>query len=473
MTGYIVGLLIEVFNYIVLLYFFALNSIYLMTSIFAYFAHRKYVGRLKSLNMEEIVSSAGAPPITLIAPAFNEETTCVESTKSLLTLNYPEYEIIFVNDGSSDNTLFVMTEAFELALTPRAPTASLVTNTVRGIYRSKRYSNLWVIDKENGGKADALNTGINFCTTPLYCGMDADSLLERDALTRIVRPFLEEGKTIAAGGIIRIVNGCEIKSGEVIKVGLPKNLIARFQVLEYLRAFLAGRMGWDALDATLIISGAFGIFKRSIVVDVNGYSTDTVGEDMELIVKLHRHCLDNNIPYKITYVPDPVAWTECPESLKTLGRQRDRWQRGLMETLKKHKIMLFNRKYGKIGMIAYPYFYFLEMLGPIIEMPGYFIFALSVIIGKASGIYIIAFFMVAFIFGVILSVAAVGLEELTFRRYPRFSDLMKLFWLAVLENFGYRQYLSYWRARGFISGMRNVKGWGKMERKGFGGGAKL
>ena len=469
MVVYILLLILEVFNYIVLLYFISLNSVYLITSLFAYSAHRKYVKRLKALNINELISSAGAPPITLIAPAYNEEATCVESIKSLLTLNYPDYEIIVVNDGSSDRTLAVLTESFELVLTPRAPTANLLTNRVGAIYSSKRYSNLWVIDKENGGKADALNTGINYCTTPLFCGMDADSLLEREALTRIVRPFLEDNKTIAVGGIIRIANGCVIRSGEVVKVGLPKNLIARFQVLEYLRAFLAGRMGWDALDATLIISGAFGIFRRSIVVDVNGYSTDTVGEDMELIVKLHRHCLDNNIPYKITYIPDPVAWTECPESLKTLGRQRDRWQRGLMETLKKHKIMLFNRKYGKIGMIAYPYFYFLEMLGPAIEMPGYFVFALTVIIGSASGIYIIAFFMAAFIFGVTLSVAAVGLEELTFRRYPRFSDLMKLFWLAVLENFGYRQFLTYWRAHGFISAMRKEKGWGKMERKGFGG----
>jgi len=232
-----------------------------------------------------------------------------------------------------------LVESFRLVPTPRAPTASLSTAPVREIYRSRSHANLWVIDKENGGKADALNAGLNLSASPLFCAMDADSLFERRALARIVRPFLEDARTVAAGGTIRIANGCDVESGIVRRIGLPDSLLARFQVLEYLRAFLSGRMGWDALDATLIISGAFGLFRRSTVVGVGGYATsrtsgETVGEDMELVVRLHRRLREAGTPYRIAFVPDPVAWTECPETLAVLGRQRDRWQRGLLESLK-------------------------------------------------------------------------------------------------------------------------------------------
>ncbi len=297
--------------------------------------------------------------------------------------------------------------------------------------------------------------------------MDADGLLERDALVRVVRPFLERRDTVAVGGIIRIINGCAVERGAVTRVRLPTSLLAQFQVLEYLRAFLSGRMGWAALDATLIISGAFGLFRRSIVVEAGGFATDTVGEDMELVVRLHRLCRGRGTPYSVTFVPDPVAWTECPESLRMLGRQRDRWQRGLSESLARHARLLFNPRYGRIGLLAYPYFFFLEMLGPAVELAGYVAFAALVILGRANGPFVVLFLMVAFGFGVALSIAAVGLEELSFRRYPRLSDVMRLFGLAVAENFGYRQLSTYWRVRGMFSALRRKKGWGAMTRKGF------
>ena len=341
------------------------------------------------------------------------------------------------------------------------------TAQVRAIYRSRRFPNLKVIEKENGGKADALNAGLNYCQTPLFCAMDADSLLEPEALIRIVRPFLEDADTIAAGGVLRIANGCVVKQGRVIDVRLPKNFLAQLQVLEYLRAFLSGRMGWDALDATLVISGAFGIFKRSVVVDAGGYATDTVGEDMELVVRLHRYCRENDIPYRIHFVPDPVAWTECPESIAVLSRQRDRWQRGLFQSLIRHRTMLFNPKYGRAGMVAFPYFFFLEMWGPVIELLGYVSFAATVIAGRAEWPFVIAFLSVAVILGGALSLSAVALEELSFRRYPRLSDLLRLFSLALLENFGYRQLSAWWRLKGTISAIRGVEGWGHMVRKGF------
>lgn len=459
--------LVAGFNYIVLTYFIVLNGVYLTTSLFAFGALRSYALRMKSLDLDELITSAATPPITLLAPAYNEEPTCVESVRSLLTLEYPEYEIIVVNDGSSDQTLDRLVDAFNMVPAPRVPTASLSSAHVRQVYRSRRHPNLWVVDKENGGKADALNAGINFCRTPLFCAMDADTLLERRALIRIVRPFLEDETTVAAGGILRIVNGCTVRQGQVEKIRLPRNIWARFQVLEYLRAFLSGRMGWDALDATLVISGAFGIFKRETVVAAGGYSTDTVGEDMELVVRMHRYCSEADIPCSIHFVPDPVAWTECPESLSVLGRQRDRWQRGLFQSLTRHRAMLLRRRYGKAGMLAFPYFFFLEMIGPIVEAGGYVAFAASVAAGRVDPVFVVAFLMVAVVLGVALSISAVALEELSFRRYPRFRDLLELFVLGVLENFGYRQLNQWWRVKGTVSAIRGVEGWGSMTRKGF------
>ncbi len=458
---------IGVFNYVVLTYFVLLNSVYLTTSLFAFGALRRYAERLKSLDLTELIGSSAALPISLMAPAYNEERTCVESVRSLLTLEYPDYEIIVINDGSKDSTLERLIEAFQLEPSSRIPTAEVPTASVRQIYHSQSHPSLWLIDKENGGKADALNAGLNYCYTPLFCAMDADSLLEPEALIRIVRPFLEDATTVAAGGILRIANGCLVDRGRVVEVGLPSNLLAQFQVLEYLRVFLSGRMGWAALDSTLIISGAFGVFRRSAVVEAGGYSTDTVGEDMELVVRLHHHFAGLNLPYRIEFVPDPVAWTECPESVSVLARQRDRWQRGLWQTLLRHRGMLLNKTYGKVGMLAFPYFFFLEMLGPVIELLGYVAFTITIAAGRADALYVTAFLAVAIILGGVLSLAAVALEELSFRRYPRLVDLLKLFGLAALENLGYRQLNTWWRVKGTYSALRGRQTWGAMTRRGF------
>ena len=266
----------------------------------------------------------------------------------------------------------------------------------------------------------------------------------------------------------RIVNGCTVGEGTVTNVRLPSELVPQLQVLEYLRAFLAGRMGWHELEATLIISGAFGVFRRDIVVEVGGYATDTVGEDMELVVRLHRHCQEKRIPYTIGFVPDPVAWTECPVTLAVLGRQRDRWQRGLIETLWRHRVMMFNPRYGRVGMIAYPYFVFLEMLAPLVEVFGYLTFVIALLLGRVSDVYAVAFLTLAIGLGIGLSITAVALEEMGFRRYPNRKDLYRLIGLAVLENFGYRQLTTYWRLRGMYNLLRKKHAWGIMERRGFG-----
>jgi cellulose synthase/poly-beta-1,6-N-acetylglucosamine synthase-like glycosyltransferase len=288
-----------------------------------------------------------------------------------------------------------------------------------------------------------------------------------------VRPFLEDQRTVAAGGLIRVVNGCTVESGLVTDIRLPRGWLARFQVLEYLRAFLAGRMGWHAIGATLVISGAFGVFRRSVTVELGGFRTDVVGEDMELVTRMHRRLREERVPYRISFVPDPVAWTEVPETLAGLGRQRDRWQRGMSEALTIHRRMILNAAYGRVGLLAVPYFFFLEMLGPLVELAGYVTFALTLALGWANVPYVLGFLMVAIVLGIVLSVATVALEEVTFRRYPKVSDLARLFALAVLENFGYRQLVTFWRVRGTLRFLRGDKAWGEMERKGFGSGAEV
>lgn len=454
-------------NILVLVYFVLLNSSYFITSLIAFHALRRYVARLRSVDLHDFFSTAGAPPITLLVPAYNEESTCVESVRSLLTIEYPDFEIIVINDGSRDATAERLRNAFEMVPAQRMRMADFSPETVRGTYRSRWHPNLWLVDKENGGKGDALNAGLEVCQTPLFCAMDADTILERDALIRIVRPFLEDQRTVAVGGVIRIVNGCRVEAGRITDIRLPTSWLARFQVLEYLRAFLAGRMGWHALGSTLVISGAFGMFNRSVSVAAGGFRTDVVGEDMELVVRLHRYCRENSRPYRVSFVPDPVAWTEAPESLRILGRQRDRWQRGLSESMMLHRTMLFKPRYGRIGMWAFPHFFFLEMLGPAVELLGYASFAATIALGWAPMLYIVTFLLVAIVLGLILSVAAVALEEITFRRYPRLRDLFILFGVAVLENFGYRQLVTFWRVRGMVNFLRKRKNWGEMDRKGF------
>lgn len=453
---------------LVLLYFLVLNTVQLATAMIAIGSLRRYHRRFKWMDaVDDFVRRGDPPSITILQPAHNEEQTCVGSLRSLLTLEYASYEIVVINDGSTDGTLDALTRAFALKPTGRFPMASLPTATVRGTYRSAVNDKLWVIDKENGGKADALNAGINFCRTALFCAIDADCLLERDALTRIVRPFVEDDRTVAVGGIVRIANGCRFQGGQVVDVRLPRSLLPRFQVLEYLRAFLTGRMGWDALNALLIISGAFGLFRRETVIDAGGFSTTTVGEDMELVVRLHRHCRERRRPYRITFLPDPVAWTECPETYGALARQRDRWQRGLAQTLVRHTRMLFNPRYGAVGMLAFPYFFFLEMFGPVMELGGFVVFGLALWQHRVSLAFSAAFGLSAFAFGMALSILTVALEELSFHRYRRFRDYAQLFLLALVENVGYRQLGMWWRLKGLWSAVRGVKRWGGNPRLGF------
>ncbi len=404
--------------------------------------------------------------ISILAPAFNEEESIIESTRALLNLKFADYEVIVINDGSTDQTLEKLIENFQLKKIDRFVPKKIETKQIRCIYGSHRYPNLVVIDKENGRKADALNAGINVSRKDLICAVDSDTLLEPTVLQKMLMGFVADPTTVAVGGVVRVANGCTFELGEVQKVNVPKTFIGRVQAVEYLRAFLFGRTGWDYFDSLLIISGAFGVFDRKSVIKVGGYLHDTVGEDMELVVRLHHYYRDKNEPYRVRFLPEPVCWTEVPESWKVLGRQRNRWQRGLADTLWRHKKMFLNPKYGRLGFFAMPFYLFVELLSPIVELAGYFIVAISFWIGVINIKFALLFLTAAVLLGMILSVLSVLMEELTFRKYDRLRDVLILILFAFLENLGYRQIHAWWRFRGLIDFLRGKKGWGEMTRMG-------
>jgi cellulose synthase/poly-beta-1,6-N-acetylglucosamine synthase-like glycosyltransferase len=455
------------FESAVLAYFFLVNLVYGILLIAAAAELRRVVVRTRGRSTERLLSSPLVPTISVLAPAHNEEATVVASIGALLSLHYSDLEVIVVNDGSVDRTLAVLEKAFDLVGIPPIHRRRLDTQPVRAAYRSRSHPHLVVVDKVNGGKADALNTGLNFATGELACVIDADTLIEEDALQRLVLPFLSEDRLLAAGGTIRVVNGSDLANGRVTRARAPRAALPGIQVVEYLRAFLFGRLGWNRLGGNLIISGAFGLFRREAVVEAGGYLHDSVGEDMELVVRLRRYGYEHGGPRGIAFIPDPVAWTEVPESWRVLGRQRERWHRGLSDALWRHRRMLFNPRYGVVGLVVYPYFVFIELLAPIIEILGLVGLATGLLFGVLDFRFALLFFLVAYCIGIVLSMFTLLLEELSFRRYTGFANRVRLVTWAFLENFGFRQVTAVWRVRGAVRFLRGRTDWGAMVRKGF------
>ncbi len=453
----------------ILAYFLIINLYYFTTFMLSFKELIHYKIRAGFFTGDEILKAKITPPISILAPAYNEGKNIVTNIKSLLDLKYGLYEVILINDGSDDNTMAILKKEFKLVPSRRKYSTQIPTKEILAVYKSSVNEKLLVIEKLNGGKADALNAGINASIYPLFCCIDADSILEKESLLKLVHPFMEAyNSVVAAGGLIRIANDCKFKDRESIEVRTPRKLLVTFQIVEYFRAFLSGRIALGKLNCQLVISGAFGLFKKQPVIDVGGYASDAVGEDMELVVRLHHILRKNKKPCRICFVPDTACWTEAPETLKILSLQRNRWQRGLGESLVKHKEMLCNPRYGAVGMIAMPYFFFIEFLSPVVELCGYIIFITGFLTGTIALLPFITFFLLAVGLGLILSLIAILMEELTFHRYPRLKDLLILMAAAVLENFGYRQYLVFVRAKGICDWMRGKKAWGKMERKGIG-----
>ena len=458
-----IGQILAALGWFCMFYVAAINLGYLALNVVSFVVLGRYMRRHPAEDYQP--GSDFEPPVSLLVPAYNEAATVVASVRSLLQLRYPQFEIIVVNDGSKDDTLRALQQAFGLEPFPEVLRVRLETARVRGVYRSPSYPGLRVIDKENGGKADALNAGINAALYPLFCGLDADGILQPDSLSRIVRPFLEDPRTVATGGIIRVANGCEVMGGWLVRAGLSRNPLALFQVVEYCRGFLFGRLGWNPLNAVLVISGAFGVFHKETVIAAGGYRRGIVGEDMELVVRLHRVLRDAGTPYRITFVPDPVCWTEVPESMSVLARQRIRWQTGLCESLRMNLGLMFGRRRGYAGWVAFPFALLFEVLSPIVETFGYLIFVVACLGGYLDLGFALAFLTATIGFGILLSASSLLLDEVSFHTYPKTRHMFLLLAAAVAENVGYRQLNSLWRLWGTIRWMIGAKpAWGTMTR---------
>ena len=466
-----INFIIDLIVYGIFLYSVVLLSSYLIIGILAVGETKLYMSKNAVTDYRLLASSPHSPSVSILAPAYNEGATIIENVKSLLSLYYTNLEVIIINDGSKDDTLEKLIAAYDLVRIEFHVQYQIKTKEIRGIYKSRTsvYHKLVVVDKVNGGKADALNVGVNVsCNDYIFC-IDVDCILEQDSVLKMIKPFTEETdvKVIASGGVVRIANSCEISDGRMVKVNLPRNYWARMQSLEYIRAFILGRMAWARLNGLLLISGAFGTFDKEIVIKCGGYDHKTVGEDMELVVRMRRYMEEQKIPYKVTYIPDPLCWTEAPTSANILGRQRNRWTRGTIETLKFHKKMFFNPGYGMLGMVSYPYWFFFEMLAGPIEFIGFITFLILGIFGLIAWKMFFALLIFILTFGYMYSAFAAYMEVATFNMYRRRTDMMKLLLTALTEPFYFHPFGVWSSIKGYISLIRKKNSWGEMTRQGF------
>jgi cellulose synthase/poly-beta-1,6-N-acetylglucosamine synthase-like glycosyltransferase len=450
----------------VLLYFATINLLY------AFFAWRGlravtiYTRELSALALKDLLERDAYKPVSILVPAYNEEGSIVASVRSFLGLQFPEFEVIVVSDGSTDDSVARMVAAFALVEDDRLVRRAIQHKPELRTFRSLRHPNLTVVEKQNGGKADALNCALNYARFPIVCAVDADSMLDVEALLRATRLFVQDESVVAVGGTIRLLNGARLSEGRVTELRLPSRWIERFQVLEYARAFFTGRAGWSAADALLIISGAFGLFRRDAVLTVGGYRPDTVGEDMELVMRLHRYFRERKLPYRVLSTPDPICWTEAPADMKTLRKQRNRWQRGLLEALWIHRVMFLNPRYGRLGMLAVPYFWLFEALSPVVEVFGYLFLLASFLLGNLFPEFALLFLLLAVLYGMLLSQLAAGIEMLLLSRYDRLWDRILLFLTGFVEFLGYRQLITWERFVATFQVRAKHGKWGAMNRQG-------
>ncbi|WP_207435791.1 glycosyltransferase family 2 protein [Sabulibacter ruber] len=459
------------FNSGLLVYAVCMLSCYIFLGTLAIAEAITYLRKSKLTDYNLLASSPFAPSVSILAPAYNEGANIVENVRSLLNIYYNHLELIIINDGSKDDSMAKLIAAYQLepvniSYHPRIP-----TKKVKAIYKSTNsvFGKLVVIDKENGGKADALNTGINIAKHQYLVCIDVDCILEQDALLKLLKPFMEstEKKVIATGGVVRIANSCLFENGKLVEVNLPKQFLPRAQALEYIRAFLLGRMAWSRLNGLLLISGAFGAFDRKIAIEAGGYDHRTVGEDMELVVRMRRYMADRKLPYKVTFIPDPLCWTEAPATYQILGRQRNRWMRGTIETLRMHRGLFFNPKYGLLGMLSYPYWFFFEFLAPVVEFTGFVLFVVLALAGLINWPFFLALTGFIFIFGWLFSIFAILMEVATFNQYKKKGEVGKLILTAILEPFLFHPFVVWSSIRGIVDLVRKKNSWGEMTRQGF------
>lgn len=469
--GHILHFFYDFLTYGIFAYSLLLVCSYIFIGLYSIGETRKYLHKNSFTDYRLLASSPHAPSVSILAPAYNEGKTIVENVRSLLSIYYNNLELIVINDGSKDDSLQRLIDAYELEAIDFFVQYQLDTKPIRNIYKSRNpvYGKLRVVDKVNGGKADALNAGINIASNNYLVCIDVDCILEQDALLKMIKPFLEQTdeKVIASGGVIRIANSCVIENGALVKVRLPQKYLPKMQTLEYIRAFILGRMAWSRLNGLMLISGAFGAFDRDIVIKCGGYNHNTVGEDMELVVRMRRYMEEQEVKYRVTYVPDPLCWTEAPETLTILGRQRNRWTRGTYETLSFHRKMFFNPRYHLLGMLSYPYWFFFEMCAPVIEFLGFIFFFLFALLGLIDWEFFLVYLLFIICFGYLYSAFAILMEVISYNQYKRRIDILRLLLTALTEPFYFHPFVVWSAILGFRDLIKKKKSWGEMTRTGF------
>jgi cellulose synthase/poly-beta-1,6-N-acetylglucosamine synthase-like glycosyltransferase len=461
----------EIF-YIVLLvlmvFYFSINTVYLAILVLSVVEIQRSKKYRFTFDLDQAFRYRLLPPVSIILPAYNEEKTIVESVRSILFVRYPQYELLVVNDGSKDGTLKTLIEAFNLIKTDYVFRRSIITENVRGIYISKDFKNIIVIDKENGGKADALNAGINVSRYPYFCAVDADTILGEDALAKLILPFINDpDRTTAVGGIVKPANGAVIQMGRLLEERITKNLLVIIQSLEYARAFFLGRLGLSALNSLLIISGAFGLFKKEDVLKVEGYKRRSLGEDMMLVVKLHKVKRRERRQYRVSFVTDTICWTEIPSTIRVLARQRVRWQMGLMESIFENREMILNPRYGIIGLFSMPFYILTEIVPPFFEPIGYAVLAVGIGTGVLPLATLLRFFVIAWVYSLMHTLYALIMESYGIGNKAPIHHFIIKFLASLLENFFYRQINIWCKLKGFFRFFTRKREWGSMERKGF------
>jgi cellulose synthase/poly-beta-1,6-N-acetylglucosamine synthase-like glycosyltransferase len=454
---------------VLMIFYFSVNTTYLFILIFSVFGIQRARKFRFTFDLNQAFRFRLLPPVSIILPAYNEEKTIVESVRSILFVRYPQYELLVVNDGSRDDTLKKLFEAFNLIKTDYVFRRSIDTAKVRGIYVSREFKNIVVIDKENGGKADALNAGINVSRYPYFCAVDADTILGEDALAKLILPFVNDpDRTIAVGGIVRPANGAQISMGRLLAERLTTNILVITQSLEYARAFFLGRLGLSSINSLLIISGAFGIFKKEDVLRVNGYKKKSMGEDMMLVVKLHKLMRREKKKYRVTFVTDTVCWTEIPSTLRVLARQRVRWQMGLMESIFENGDMIMNPRYGVIGLFSMPFYILTEIVPPFFEPIGYAVLAVGIGTGVFSLYTLLRFFVITWGYSLLNTIYALVMESYGTGQKVRVHHFILKLFASILESLFYRQINIWCKLKGFFQFFTHKREWGAMERRGFG-----
>jgi cellulose synthase/poly-beta-1,6-N-acetylglucosamine synthase-like glycosyltransferase len=438
----------------------------------SYHAIKKSLNTKYFIPNNVILKSNYIPGVSIIAPAFNEGATVVNNVKSLLSLNYPKFEIVLVNDGSSDDTLQKLIKEYELIKVDFYYEEKIKAATIRGHYKSRNplYYKLLVVDKENAkSKADACNAGINSTKYSLFICTDVDCILKNDTIIKLAKPFIETKKrVIATGAGIRISNSCEVKDGFLVKIHFPKGWLPRFQELEYVRAFLFGRMAWNEINGLLLVSGALGMFDKEIAIVAGGYWHKSLGEDMELVTRMRKYMYDNKLPFSIKYIPESLCWTEVPTTKKVFIRQRVRWSRGLAQTLYLHKNVFFNPKYQRTGFLIFPYFFFFEFLIPILEVIGLIVLILSFFILHEDYINFIYLSLTVYLFYIIVTFISILLDDIIYKNYANTKEIIILVMMAIIEPFLYHPINVYASLKGYYHFFRHKElSWGNMERQGF------